>query len=80
MATSFSISRSRCLDLSVPTLRAEIQSHTGSDTETSSILRSLERFGEDPSIRYYEVTPKALRRPEHGHGSSRSAWTVRAMR
>ena len=78
MSTSFSISRSRCSALSDSTLRAEIHSHTGSDDETSSILRSLQRFGEDPSISYYEVSSTTLRGARHA--APRSAWTVRAMR
>jgi len=78
VATSFSIARSRCSALPAATLRAEIQSHTGNDAETSSILRSLERFGDDASIRYYEVTPTAGRRTYHA--AAASTWTVRAVR
>lgn len=78
MATSFSIARSDCSTLPAATLRAEIQSHTGNDAETSSILRSLERFGDDTSIRYYEVTPTEGRRVYYA--ASASVWTVRAVR
>ncbi len=78
MATSFSIPRSRCTALSDPDLRAEIQSHTGNESDTSSILRSMGRFGEDLSILFYEVTPKSGRRTFHV--SSTSTWTVSAVR
>lgn len=78
MAQSFFIPRSRCSDLSRPDLREEIQSHTGSDAQTSSILRSLERFGQDKSIRYYEMTPTAVRRLYRTVPTF--AWTVRAVR
>ena len=76
MAQPFQISRSRCSVLSDPSLRREIQAHTESEAETSSILRSIGRFGNDLSIRYYELTPVVRRRPQ---GAS-SSWTVRAMR
>lgn len=78
MTTSFFITRSQCSDLAKPELRNEIHSHTGSEAETSSILRSLERFGQDKSIRYYEMTPKPVRRLYHTVPTF--AWTVRAVR
>ncbi len=78
MPTSFSITRSRCSVLSDPSLRQEIHAHTGSDAETSSILRSLDRFGQDISIRYYELTPTPARRTYRP--TSAFAWTVRAVR
>ena len=77
MTQPFNLPRSRCSLLSDPALRREIQSHTGNETETSSILRSIERFGNDLSIRYYEMTPTARR----AHSQSVSAsWSVRAVR
>ena len=78
MASAFSIPRARCSVLADPTLRTEIQSHTGSHAETSSILRSIERFGEDTSIRYYEMTPETGRRVYHL--TQVCSWTVRAVR
>jgi hypothetical protein len=77
MAQPFNLPRSRCSLLSDPALRREIQSHTGNETETSSILRSIERFGHDLSIRYYELTPTVRR--AHVHSVSAS-WSVRAVR
>lgn len=77
MAQSFNLPRARCSLLSDPALRQEIQSHTGNETETSSILRSIERFGNDLSIRYYELTPTAHRARFHSVSAS---WTVRAVR
>jgi hypothetical protein len=51
---------------------------TGSDSATSGILRSIERFGSDPSILRYEVSPRANAR--FGGPSSGVAWMVRAVR
>jgi len=76
--TSFTISRSRCSDLADPGLRAEIDVHTGNDDETTSILRCLERFGFDASIRYFEMTPKPSRRTYHG--AHLVTWSVGAIR
>ncbi len=78
MPSSFSIARARLAGLSDPALLDEIRSHTGSDKEALSILRSLERFGSDGSIDYYEMTPKS------GRPSYRTrpgvTWSVRAVR
>lgn len=76
--SAFSIARTRCSALSDANLREEIHAHTGSDTETSSILRSLQRFGGDLSIRYYEMTPTPSRRIHRA--TSAFAWTVTAVR
>lgn len=76
MPSPFSILKARCAALSNAALREEIRAHTGSDEEVSSILRSLERFGEDLSIRVFEMTPKT------GGGRARGrnvAWSVRAV-
>ena len=78
MSSPFSIPRGRCSILSDPTLRAEIQSHTGNPEETASILRSIGRFGEDVSIRSYEMTPVTGRRGYHT--TVACSWTVRAVR
>jgi hypothetical protein len=77
MAQPFNIPRTRCSLPPDPALRDEIQAHTDNATETSSILRSIERFGNDLSIRYYELTPTVRR--SHFHSASAS-WTVRAVR
>lgn len=78
MAESFSIARSRCSVLSDPALREEIMAHTGSEAETSSILRSLERFGTDASAHAFEITPVVGRRTHHDPRAL--AWVVRAVR
>lgn len=78
MATSFSIARSRCSVLTDPSLREEIGTHTGSESETSAILRSLGRFGHDASVRYFEMTPKPSRRTYQS--TSAFSWTVTAVR
>jgi len=78
VSQSFSIARSRCSVVSDPALLQEIRGHTDTDEEASSILRSLERFGGDQSIRYFEVTPKAGRRT---YRDARAvAWNVTAVR
>jgi len=76
--TSFTILRSRCGVLTDPTLRNEIQGRTGSDAETSSILRSIGRFGQDSSIHYYELTPTPSRRTYQT--TPGFSWTVTAVR
>lgn len=78
MPYAFTISRSRLSSLSALEIRSEINRHTGSDTETSSILRSIERFGGDATISRYEVDPKPGRGTRLGR--ARVAWTVRAQR
>jgi hypothetical protein len=74
----FSIARSRFSVLSDPALLEEIRRHTETDGEASSILRSLERFGTDGSIRYFEMTPKHSRRNYGQHPVV--AWSVTAVR
>ena len=59
-------------------LRNDIRGRTGSDAATSGILRSIERFGSDPSILRYEVSPKSSLR--FGGPPNAVAWQVRAVR
>lgn len=61
-----------------PSLRGDIRARTGSDAATSGILRSIERFGSDPSIIRFEVSPKESMR--FGGPARAVAWTVRAVR
>ena len=78
MPNPFSIARARFSTVSDSTLREEIDYHTGNDAETSSILRSLRRFGEDLSIRYFEVTPTPSRRTRQLRPTF--TWSIRAVR
>lgn len=78
MPTSFSLAHSRFTAASAPDLREEILAHTGSDEATSSILRSIDRFGSDASIQRYEMVPDMRRRGVRGGGAV--AWSVRAIR
>jgi hypothetical protein len=64
--------------ISDPTLRQEIQGYTQSAAATSKILRSIERFGTDPSILRYDVNPKKLTRT--AWSSETVAWAVHAVR
>ena len=77
MSQSFSLARDRCAVISDPALREEIQSHTENAEVTAGILRSIDRFGADPRIQRYEITPR------HGYRSARTSagvsWTVHAV-
>jgi hypothetical protein len=78
MPSSFSIRRAPFSNASDPALREEIRAHTASDEEASSILRCIERFGGDSSIRYYEMTPVTTQRTFRE--ARPMAWSVRAVR
>jgi hypothetical protein len=75
---AFTISRSRLSSASDLELREEIDGHTGNDRETSSILRSIERFGSDATITRYEVSPSTGRGTRLG--PAQVAWTVHGLR
>lgn len=78
MASFFSIARAHYSGLSDSSLLEAIRSHTGSDAEASSILGCMERLGDDPSIRHYEMTPRKSHRTYRD--APPMAWTVRAVR
>ena len=78
MKKSFTLTRAEVAAADAAALKAEIASATGSEIETASILRSLERLGTDPSIEYYEMTQVTGKRM-HG-GAATIAWRVRADR
>jgi hypothetical protein len=78
MPASFSISRLEHGDGSPDAMQQEIQARTLDEAATRSILRSIERFGQDESIRYYEVVQQASFRTRNG--GAQAAWTVRAVR
>lgn len=76
--TSFSIHPRDFAPNSRATLRDQVAERTSSEFETASILRSIERYGEDSSIRYFEI---AQAEPRLGARSVRAAaWSVRAVR
>lgn len=78
MPNVFSLLRSHCVDLTDPALHAEIRAQTGGETAVEPILRSIERFGIDPSIARFEVTPK---KAGLGRRTTQSvSWSVRAVR
>lgn len=77
MPSSFSIRGSRCSLPFSPEVRDEIRERTGSDRETSSILRSIERFGGE-GVWLYEMTPKAPRGTRHD--TRAVTWNVHAVR
>lgn len=78
MSEPFTVARSRCSDLTDAGLREEILRHTRSDEETASILRCLERFGFDASVRHFEMTPKPSHRSHRG--ANQVSWSVTAVR
>jgi hypothetical protein len=78
LSKTFTLTRAEVADADAASLKAEIASVTGSELETASILRSLERLGTDPSIEYYEMTQVTGKRM-HG-GAATIAWRVRADR
>jgi hypothetical protein len=78
MAESFTIKPAAVEAADRTSLRAELMSATGCETETDSILRSLERMGTDPSIEFFEIIPVTGRRA-HGGPATRT-WRVRADR
>ena len=77
MASSFSIHPSQFSSTSDTAFRDEVRAHTGCEAEADSILRSIQRLGDDPSIWRYEMTPSKGRAYSPASGSS---WSVRAVR
>jgi hypothetical protein len=75
---TFTISRHDLSTQSTSTLEMQITNTTGSEKETASILRSLERLGRDPSILSYEMSLE-VRAARYG-GIATNAWRVRADR
>ena len=57
MPDLFYLARALCTPLDNPDLRELLERSTGSDAEVASILRSLARFGTDPSIIDFAVSP-----------------------
>lgn len=78
MSESFTLAPDRCAVLTDPKLRLEIETHTANAAAASGILRSIERFGTDDAILFFEMTPRAGTRTVHTAAST--AWTVRAVR
>ena len=78
MTDSFSLSASQCASLDDASLRTEITDHTGSDAETTGILRSIERFGGDTSIEQYEISRSD--RGKYAPKAHTAGWLVRAVR
>lgn len=76
MPEPFSVLQSRCVPLDA-SLRDDILARTGSDVATTGIMRSIERFGSDPTILRYDISPKSSSR---FGGLMPVAWTVRAVR
>lgn len=77
MAEAFSIPSERCGELGAA-LREEIQARTESSEDTTRILRSIERFGGDPTIERFDVIPQPVRSTVHLPATI--LWTVKAVR
>lgn len=78
MKESFTIKRAAVTDADPSSLRADIISATGSETEADGILRSLERMAGDPTVDFFEISPVTGRR-SHG-GPQTHTWRVHADR
>ena len=79
MPESFSLSQSRCATADTDSsLQEELRVRTGSQKAASGILRSIERFGADPTIVRYEISPKSSTRALRN--AAAVTWTVRAVR
>jgi len=77
MPDLFYLTRALCTPVDNPNLREVLEGRTGSDAEVASILRSLARFGTDPSIIDFVVSPAPAR---SGQRLRAVTWTVRANR
>ena len=77
MPDLFYLTRALCTPVDNPNLREVLEGRTGSDAEVASILRSLGRFGTDPSIIDFLVSPAPVR---SGQRLRAVTWTVRANR
>lgn len=78
MTDAFSLSASQCASTQDDSLRTEITDHTGNDSETEGILRSIERFGGDASIERYEISRSE--RGKYAPKTKTAGWLVRAVR
>ena len=78
MIRSFTLPQQHVAAADGDSLLHEVVSHTGSEDEAHCILRSLERFGSDVSIGYYQVTPRTVQRTYRG--APPVVWSVRAVR
>lgn len=78
MPESFSLNPERCFRITTDALREEVEQRTGSTEATDRILSSIARFGSDPSILRFEMSPVA---PGYFTRLTNTvAWTVRAVR
>jgi hypothetical protein len=77
MGEPFTLQRAYVAATDWYTLKRELFNRTGSEHEASSILRSLERLGSDPSIDHYEITPRPNDRVYAG--APAVLWTVTAI-
>ena len=62
------------------TLKRELYGMTGNEHEASSILRSLESLGSDPTIDYYEVIPRPNPNRDVYPGAAETLWKVEPVR
>jgi hypothetical protein len=77
MAQSFSLGPLNAPAISDPSVQEEINRHTDDADATNRILRSIGRFGSDPSIVRFDVIPLPYGR---GARYTSAGWTVRAVR
>ena len=80
MKEIFTVTRARVASSDRDTLRREILSHTGSDNEVASILRSLENLANDTSITHFEITPEPNPYRNVYPGAAEAIWKVTPVR
>jgi hypothetical protein len=78
MKKSFTITREELEAADGSGLKATVLGFTGNEVEAASILRSLERYGQDASIDFFEMTQTQGRRLPGG--AYTHSWRVRADR
>ena len=80
MKEPFTIQRAHISATDWYTLKRELFSYTGNEHEASSILRSLESIGSDPSIDHFEVIPSPNPNAGVYPGAAEWLWKVEPVR
>ena len=76
----FIIQRAHVQALDWYTLKRELYGITGNEHEASSILRSIESLGSDPSIDRYEISPRPNPNRDSYPGAAEVLWKVDPVR
>jgi len=76
----FTIQRAHVQATDWYTLKRELFGITGNEHEASSILRSIESLGSDPTIDRYEIFPRPNPNADVYPGAAEVLWKVEAIR